>query len=74
MKHRILIRLAIAVALSIVAAVPARAQIYTWRDANGNLVLSDRPRDGWLWSRLSPCQGRTVSGSPGSWRRIGAGV
>lgn len=23
-------------------AVPARAQIYTWRDANGNLVLSNR--------------------------------
>ncbi len=23
-------------------AVPARAQIYSWRDANGNLVLSDR--------------------------------
>ena len=26
--------------------MPARAQIYTWRDANGNLVLSDHPRDG----------------------------
>ena len=24
------------------AAVPARAQIYTWRDANGNLVLSNK--------------------------------
>jgi soluble lytic murein transglycosylase-like protein len=24
------------------AAVPARAQIYSWRDANGNLVLSNR--------------------------------
>lgn len=24
-------------------AAPARAQIYSWRDANGNLVLSDRP-------------------------------
>ena len=24
-------------------AVPARAQIYTWRDANDHLVLSNRP-------------------------------
>jgi soluble lytic murein transglycosylase-like protein len=27
-------------------AVPARAQIYTWRDANGNMVLSDIPQGG----------------------------
>ena len=27
-------------------AAPARAQIYSWRDANGHLVLSDRPQDG----------------------------
>jgi soluble lytic murein transglycosylase-like protein len=27
-------------------APPASAQIYTWRDANGHLVLSDRPKDG----------------------------
>jgi soluble lytic murein transglycosylase-like protein len=46
MKHRILIRLAGAAVLLIVAALPARAQIYTWRDANGTLVLSDHPRDG----------------------------
>ena len=46
MNNRILIRLAVAAALLIAAAVPARAQIYTWRDANGNLVLSDHPRDG----------------------------
>ncbi len=26
------------------AAVPASAQIYAWRDDNGHLVLSDRPR------------------------------
>jgi len=34
--------------LAIVAATPvvAHAQIYTWRDATGNLVLSDKPRDG----------------------------
>ena len=46
MKNCILIRLAIAAVLVVAAAVPARAQIYTWRDANGNLVLSDHPRDG----------------------------
>ena len=35
-------------ALAMTAATPiaAQAQIYTWRDAGGNLVLSDRPRDG----------------------------
>jgi soluble lytic murein transglycosylase-like protein len=27
-------------------AVPARAQIYTWRDASGHLVLSNTPRTG----------------------------
>jgi soluble lytic murein transglycosylase-like protein len=26
-------------------AVPARAQIYSWRDANGHLVLSNTPRE-----------------------------
>jgi soluble lytic murein transglycosylase-like protein len=30
----------------VVTAVPAEAQIYTWRDAAGNLVLSNKPRDG----------------------------
>jgi soluble lytic murein transglycosylase-like protein len=28
------------------AAAPAQAQIYSWRDANGNLVLSNRPQAG----------------------------
>jgi soluble lytic murein transglycosylase-like protein len=28
------------------SAVPARAQIYSWRDANGTLVLSDQPHSG----------------------------
>src|SRR4051812_30983941 len=27
------------------SAAPARAQIYSWRDGNGNLVLSNRPQD-----------------------------
>src|SRR5580765_1719732 len=27
-------------------AAPAQAQIYTWRDGNGNLVLSNRPQAG----------------------------
>jgi soluble lytic murein transglycosylase-like protein len=30
------------IALSVGIAVPARAQIYTWRDANGTLVLSNK--------------------------------
>ena len=35
-------------ACAIVAATPvvAHAQIYSWRDATGNLVLSDTPKDG----------------------------
>jgi soluble lytic murein transglycosylase-like protein len=32
-------------ALLLCLAVPADAQIYTWRDANGNLVLSNRRSD-----------------------------
>jgi soluble lytic murein transglycosylase-like protein len=32
-------------ALLLCLAVPAHAQIYTWRDANGNLVLSNRRSD-----------------------------
>lgn len=39
-------RLALPAALLLVFAAPARAQIYSWRDANGTLVLSDRPHDG----------------------------
>jgi len=38
--------LTIALALLAGTASPARAQIYSWRDANGNLVLSDKPREG----------------------------
>ncbi len=33
------------VVVSLMVAVPASAQIYTWRDANGNLVLSNRRSD-----------------------------
>jgi soluble lytic murein transglycosylase-like protein len=32
-------------AAAILVAVPARAQIYAWHDANGTLVLSDRKTD-----------------------------
>lgn len=41
-----LIRILVAAA-AVVAATPftAQAQIYTWRDASGNLVLSDRPQN-----------------------------
>ena len=31
---------------ALAAASPARAQIYTWTDGNGHLVLSDRPKGG----------------------------
>lgn len=42
-----LIRIAVAVAAVFIATpVAVQAQIYTWRDAAGNLVLSDRPKDG----------------------------
>jgi soluble lytic murein transglycosylase-like protein len=34
--------LAGAIVVLIASAVPASAQIYTWRDANGNMVLSDQ--------------------------------
>ena len=37
---------AIAALLVVAGAAPASAQIYTWRDANGNLVLSNRPQQG----------------------------
>ena len=34
------------VAASLAAAVPADAQIYSWRDDGGTLVLSNKPREG----------------------------
>jgi soluble lytic murein transglycosylase-like protein len=41
-----LLRITIAAAAVWIAApAAARAQIYSWHDANGNLVLSDRPKD-----------------------------
>ena len=41
------IRIAVAAAAIFVAVpVTADAQIYSWRDAAGNLVLSDKPHDG----------------------------
>jgi soluble lytic murein transglycosylase-like protein len=38
-------RLAILVAILASAPAVADAQIFTWRDASGNLVLSDKPKD-----------------------------
>ena len=35
----------VALALILGLATPAAAQIYSWRDADGKLVLSDRPRE-----------------------------
>jgi len=42
MALRVCARTAIAAFVWVGLALPASAQIYTWRDANGNLVLSDR--------------------------------
>ena len=42
---RFRLRTALIAAAVLTAALPAYAQIYTWRDAGGNLVLSDRPKD-----------------------------
>ena len=42
--HRLLLRLAIG--LCVLAAKPASAQIYSWRDGSGNLVLSNHPQGG----------------------------
>jgi soluble lytic murein transglycosylase-like protein len=38
------IRIALVAALGFAVAAPASAQIYSWRDANGHLVLSNRPQ------------------------------
>ena len=42
-------------AAAILVALPAsaRAQIYSWRDANGTLVLSDHPTSGYATSAAS---------------------
>jgi soluble lytic murein transglycosylase-like protein len=42
---RTLITALAALGLLALAPAPASAQIYSWRDASGNLVLSDRPKD-----------------------------
>lgn len=39
-------RILLAIALVCAVSVPARAQIFSWRDPNGNLVLSDKPHEG----------------------------
>jgi soluble lytic murein transglycosylase-like protein len=42
-----MLRIVMAVtALALATPVVARAEVYTWRDEAGNLVLSDRPKDG----------------------------
>ena len=38
-------RHAITLLMLFATAVPASAQIFSWRDAQGQLVVSDRPRD-----------------------------
>jgi soluble lytic murein transglycosylase-like protein len=46
MRSRLLRIAAVTAALLAVAPVAAHAQLYSWHDAVGNLVLSDHPRDG----------------------------
>jgi soluble lytic murein transglycosylase-like protein len=43
--RRFLVRVVIATAIAIATPVIAHAQMYAWRDAAGNLVLSDRAKD-----------------------------
>jgi soluble lytic murein transglycosylase-like protein len=55
-----LLRMAIA-ALVLGFALPAHAQIYSWRDANGNLVLSDKkPADATVLKTYTVPQAETV--------------
>jgi soluble lytic murein transglycosylase-like protein len=46
MSSRLARFVAATAALIIATPLAARAEIYTWRDATGNLVLSDKPREG----------------------------
>jgi soluble lytic murein transglycosylase-like protein len=46
MSSRLVRFVAATAALIIATPLAARAEIYSWRDSTGNLVLSDRPRDG----------------------------
>src|SRR6185436_986328 len=43
MHRHSLTLLGVLVGLSVLLPCPAAAQIYSWRDADGHLVLSDRP-------------------------------
>ncbi|MBI2834996.1 MAG: lytic transglycosylase domain-containing protein [Acidobacteria bacterium] len=45
MTPRTVLRILLLTACAAALPVSARAQIYSWRDANGTLVLSDRPGD-----------------------------
>jgi soluble lytic murein transglycosylase-like protein len=46
MLLKIVVNFALAATCLAVAAAPASAQIYSWRDANGHLVLSNTPQGG----------------------------
>jgi len=48
-RHRLvagLLRLVLISLAAFAVAAPTSAQIYSWKDGNGNLVLSDQPKDG----------------------------
>ena len=46
MLNRRVLAPVLAAVLCLASAAPARAQIYSWHDGNGNLVLSNHPPDG----------------------------
>jgi soluble lytic murein transglycosylase-like protein len=53
-------KFALATACVALTAAPVSAQIYTWHDANGHMVLSDRPRDGAPRAAFSVPKAETV--------------
>jgi soluble lytic murein transglycosylase-like protein len=61
-------------ALTVLALTPspASAQIYTWRDWTGTMVLSDRPKDGAARTYAVPASGRLRVTRPAISRRAAA--
>jgi len=55
--------------LCVGVAAPASAQIYSWRDANGNLVVSNRPQGGGPMSYVVPRVESVVATSPAAAER-----
>jgi soluble lytic murein transglycosylase-like protein len=56
--------LAALILFTVATALPAEAQIYTWRDASGQLVLSNRPRGGGGYVSTYVAPGMTAPRAP----------